>query len=77
LGRRIYDLGDGQWNIRQLRELLEEILPRNTSLRDFPVDNDFPRVGRKEMVLNAHRLVSDHEPSELILLAMEERRKLE
>src|SRR5439155_57924 len=29
-GRLIYELGNGQWNIPKLRELLEDILPRNS-----------------------------------------------
>jgi two-component system CheB/CheR fusion protein len=77
LNRRIYDLGDGQWDIPQLRELLEEILPRNTSLRDYLVTHNFPRIGRKKMLLNAHRMVSDHEPTGLILLAIEAERSAE
>src|SRR5437588_12450181 len=40
-GRFIYDLGDGQWNIPKLRELLEEILPQNHTFDDFEVEHEF------------------------------------
>src|SRR3990167_9067766 len=33
----IYDLGDGQWNIPKLKELLEEILPKQTFFKNFEV----------------------------------------
>src|SRR3954465_7384266 len=48
-GRLVYDLGDRQWDVPRLRPLLEEILPRDTSFRDFEVEHDFGRVGRKVM----------------------------
>jgi len=68
----IYDLGNGQWNIPELRRLLEEILPRNNSFEDFLVEFDFGRIGRKSMLLNARRLVQDSDGSRWILLAIED-----
>ena len=38
----IYNLGNGQWNIPKLRELLEEIIPRNNLFNDFEVSSQFP-----------------------------------
>jgi two-component system CheB/CheR fusion protein len=79
-GKFIYDLGDKQWNIPPLRELLEDILPRNTQLMDFEVDHVFPKIGRRIMMLNARRLQRDGEDTHMILLAIEdvtERKKLE
>ncbi|HET8636065.1 MAG TPA: PAS domain-containing protein, partial [Acidobacteriaceae bacterium] len=49
----LYDLGSGQWNIPQLRELLEEVLPERKVVRDFRMDADFARMGRKSLLLNA------------------------
>ncbi|HEV2654162.1 MAG TPA: chemotaxis protein CheB, partial [Ktedonobacteraceae bacterium] len=74
--RRIFELGDGHWNIPALRTLLEELLPTNHAFVDYEVDHTFPSIGRKVMLLNAHRI--DHVP--LILLAMEditERKRVE
>ena len=67
-GRLIYDLGNGQWNIPRLRELLEDILPKETSIDDFEVRHTFERIGERTMLLNARRL--DH--LNLILLAIED-----
>src|SRR3989442_882325 len=58
-GRLIYELGNGQWNIPKLRELLEDILPRNSFFDDFEVTHDFERIGRRTMLLNARRLNTD------------------
>ena len=53
VGILIYDLGNGQWNIPKLRELLEDILPQNSVLNDFEVEHNFETIGRKIMHLNA------------------------
>jgi len=71
LGRRIYELGNGQWNIPALRELLETILPRDQSFEGFTVEHDFPAIGRCKMLLNARRFAGGTGPP-LILLAMED-----
>ena len=52
----IYELGNQQWNIPELRTLLEDILPRNSFFDDFEVTHDFPHIGRRTMLLNARRL---------------------
>jgi PAS domain-containing protein len=56
LGRPIYDLGDGQWNIPELRHLLEEVLAKSTAVVDYEVEHNFPSVGRRAMLVSAHRL---------------------
>jgi len=72
LGRRIYELGNGQWDIPRLKTLLEEALKTNTSFDDFEVEHDFPNIGIKKMLLNARRLSHEGKDSEMILLAIEE-----
>jgi two-component system, chemotaxis family, CheB/CheR fusion protein len=72
-GRLIYELGNGQWSIPGLRTLLEEILPQNRHFNDFEVEHDFPGLGQRTMLLNAHRLIQGESKSEqLILLAIED-----
>jgi hypothetical protein len=53
----LYDLGNKQWDIPRLRELLEEILPRNTHFHDFEITHTFPNIGEKTMLLNARRII--------------------
>src|SRR5687768_17330315 len=55
-GRLIYKLGNHQWDIPALRQLLEEVLPQNTAFDDFEVAHNFESIGRKVMLLNARRV---------------------
>jgi two-component system CheB/CheR fusion protein len=71
-GRLIYDLGNGQWNIPKLRELLENILPAHSTFRDFEVTHEFDRVGRKVMCLNASEIFDANAQARTILLAIED-----
>ena len=71
-GLLIYDLGNRQWDIPKLRELLEEILPQNTKFNDFEVDHHFDTIGPKIMHLNARRIYSDGNHTQMILLAIED-----
>jgi two-component system CheB/CheR fusion protein len=71
-GRLIYDLGNGQWNIPKLRELLENILPAHSTFRDFEVTHEFEHVGRKVMLLNASEIFNPNAQARTILLAVED-----
>jgi two-component system CheB/CheR fusion protein len=70
IGYKIYELGNGQWNIPALRELLEDILPQRQTIEGFEVEHEFPELGKRRMVLNARRIKSSLGDTELILLAM-------
>jgi len=79
-GQHIYDLGNQQWDIPALRELLEQILPKNTKFDDFRIEHDFETIGRRTMLLNARRIYRKVNNTEMILLAIEditERKRLE
>jgi hypothetical protein len=64
----VYELGNGQWNIPELRKLLEEILPGKKIVKDFEVKHTFETVGVKTMLLNAKQIDS----VKLIILAIED-----
>jgi two-component system CheB/CheR fusion protein len=70
--RLIYDLGNGQWNIPKLRELLENVLPARSTFRDFEVTHDFEHVGQKVMLLNASEIFNPNAQARTILLAIED-----
>ncbi|MCE5336879.1 MAG: PAS domain-containing protein [Desulfobacteraceae bacterium] len=70
--RRIYDLGNEQWNIGKLRELLERIVPNNSSVGDFEVEHDFPGIGFKKMSLNANLIPGEGDRPGMILLSVED-----
>ncbi len=68
-GCLIFDLGNGQWNIAELRSLLQDLLPRNTQVENFRVEHTFDQIGPKTMRLNA-RQISTATGSPLILLTI-------
>jgi chemotaxis protein methyltransferase CheR len=79
-GRPLYELGDGQWNIPGLRTLLEEIIPRHTTIEAYEVEKDFPTIGHRTMLLNARKVFYEGNNSTSLLVAIEdvtERRTLE
>lgn len=79
-GRKLYELGDGQWDIPALRVLLETIIPEHTAMDGFEVEHDFPSLGRRTMLLNARRVIYDSSDTSTILLAfldVTERRAIE
>jgi len=57
VGRQLYALGDGQWDIPALRELLETIIPERVAMNGFEVSHDFPGLGRRVMLLNARKVI--------------------
>lgn len=71
-GRLVYELGNHQWDIPRLRALLEEILPEQTTLREFEVEHVFEKIGRKVMLLNARRLRQGPSADEKVLLVIED-----
>ena len=71
-GKLLYEVGNHQWDIPRLRELLEEIIIRNSQVSDFEVVHKFPRLGEKVMMLNAKRLVRKLHAEHLILVAIED-----
>lgn len=71
-GKTLYELGNGQWNIQALKDLLEKVLPTNNPVLDFEVEHDFPHIGTKLMLLNAHRIELEGEYKDRILLAIED-----
>jgi len=80
VGQLIYDLGNKQWDIPRLRELLETILPQKTTFDNYEVEHNFSAIGRRIMLLNARQIQRVLGKERIILLAIEditERREIE
>ncbi len=71
-GLLIYDLGRRQWNIPELKRLLEEILPEQTECNDFEAEHTFETIGCKILHLNARWIQTLPSQTPLILLAIED-----
>ena len=72
VGQLIYDLGNKQWDIPKLRELLETILPQKTTFDNYEVEHDFTTIGRRIMLLNARQIQRVLGKERIILLAIED-----
>jgi len=72
VGRLIYELGDKQWDIPGLRELLETILPEKSSFDNYEVEHEFSSIGRRTMLLNARQIKRASGKERIILLAIED-----
>ena len=71
-GKKVYDIGNKQFDIPHLRKLLEDILPKNTFFKDFEVEHDFPIIGKKVILLNARMVYLQGGRIPMIILAMED-----
>jgi len=80
VGQLIYDLGNKQWDIPKLRELLETILPQKATFDNYEVEHDFATIGKRIMLLNARQIQRVLGKERIILLAIEditERKEIE
>ncbi|APG95443.1 HWE histidine kinase domain-containing protein [Sinorhizobium americanum] len=70
IGQHLYELGNQQWDIPELRRLLEEVIPKSTAVVDYEVEHDFPSIGRRTMLVSAHRLFHPDNISRSLLLSI-------
>jgi len=73
VGQLLYLLGSEQWRVPALTELLERVLPERKLVQDFSVTHEFPRIGRKTMLVSGRRIEDVIGPrAPLILLTIED-----
>ena len=68
----IYEVGNRQWDIPEIRKLLDTILPANSQFQDFEIEQTFPIIGHRKMLLNARRIYQKDGATQMILLAIED-----
>jgi diguanylate cyclase (GGDEF)-like protein/PAS domain S-box-containing protein len=71
-GQSIYQLGDKQWDIPELRKVLGEILEKHAAFDDFEVEREFPAIGRRTVLLSARTVYREPDKTEAILLGVED-----
>jgi two-component system CheB/CheR fusion protein len=72
LNQKLFELGKQQWDIPELRQFLEDIIPMNEHFEAYDVEVDFPRLGPRKMSLNARRVEADDEHPAMILLSFKD-----
>ncbi|MCZ0964125.1 sensor histidine kinase [Paracoccus benzoatiresistens] len=70
IGTAFAELGDGQWNIPELRFLMDQVIPRSTSVIDYEVRAEFPHIGRRTMLVSAQRLRHPDSGQRILLLTI-------
>jgi PAS domain S-box-containing protein len=73
IGRKVYDIGNGQWNIPSLRVFIEETLSKEQEFNDYLVEHDFPHIGYRTMLVNGALVKRDHNLTLLIITDTTER----
>ncbi len=53
----LFDLGNGQWDLPELRSLLDDVLTNNAKVEDFEISHNFESIGQKTLLLNAHKIL--------------------
>jgi two-component sensor histidine kinase len=71
VGRSLFALGNGQWDIPELRLLLHDIIPKSAAIIAYEVNAEFPTIGRRMMLVSARRLVHPDNNSTSILILFE------
>jgi len=71
-GTLVYDLGNRQWDIPELRTLLEKVIPEKSIINDFQVTHNFPNIGELILLINAREVMSESSKEKLILLSIED-----
>ncbi len=66
-GKHLYELGNGEWDNPKLRALLENIIPGLGTMDDYEVEHDFPRIGKRVLLLNASVVVYEKAHKNILL----------
>ncbi|WP_442754251.1 HWE histidine kinase domain-containing protein [Methylocystis sp. JAN1] len=69
VGVSLFALGNGQWDIPELRRLLGEVIPKAQAVVGFEVSHDFPSIGRRTMLVSARRMVQEDKSSATLVVA--------
>ena len=71
-GKPWFEIENGQWDVPRLHELLEKMLPEEGQVNDFEVEHDFPKLGKRCILVNARRIAGEGKRPDLILIAKED-----
>jgi PAS domain S-box-containing protein len=72
VGRKLYEIGNGQWDIPELRAALNTVISEKKTIEAFEVEHVFPSIGRRIMLLNAREVYQPGNGVVLIFLAIED-----
>jgi len=71
-GKSIFEAGNGMWNVPAFKNLLERVLPENKRIEQYRVEHEFPKSGRRAVLLTARRLYQQSKSTHYILIRFDE-----
>ena len=71
-GRRVSELGQHQWDVPALRNLMEKVLPENKPIESFEIEDNFPGLGRRVFNLSARKISQPGNHAHRMLLVFED-----
>lgn len=72
LGRSLFDLSGGQWDIPGLRQLLLAVIPEHAAMEGFEFEQDFAKLGKRTFQLNALPIRDESDAGRMVLLAIKD-----
>jgi chemotaxis protein methyltransferase CheR len=72
LGRSLFDLSGGQWDVPGLRRLLKAVVPHRAAVENFEFERDFAHLGKRTIQLNALPIRDEGGDSRMVLLAIKD-----
>ena len=80
IGRSLFELSGGRWDVPGLRQLLATVIPQHTAMEGFEFEQDFADLGKRTFQLNALPIRDESDAGRMVLLAIKditERREVE
>ena len=71
-GRRVSELGQNQWDVPALRQLMDKVLPEDKPIESFEIEDDFAGLGRRVFNLNARKISQPGNNAHRMLLVFED-----
>lgn len=75
IGKSFYEIGNCQWNISNLRKLLNKIIANNLLVNGYEIEREFPLIGHKKIIINIRKITHNHSRDLILLTVKEDRRR--
>ena len=68
LNQKLFELGNRQWDIAELRQVLENFIPQGKPIEGYEMEADFSPLGRRKMSLSARWIeIGEKQPGMILL----------
>ena len=71
IGNLLYRLGNGQWGVPKLRNMLEDVLQKQSIFDDFELEHVFETIGAKKVCVSGRQIPAGVNRPALVLMQVE------